>query len=269
VSPPSDARAKKLYPWPRRREGYEPLSERLATPSGYTRVEVAKGSYQYWLRHLPLLPAGTKVRDYRGEVLSGSTSASSAVVDLDVGKRDLQQCIDTILRLRAEYLWWAGRRSKIKFRYAGGRYFGWAHWKKGLLPKRRRRRTVFVQRSARSSSRKSFRRYLTYMFAMTGTMHHVKAPRVKPKDLRAGDFFVHPPPRSGALGHAVVILDVARSESGSRVALIGEGYTPAQDLHVLRTPSGGVWYELDPARPVQTPQWPAPFRWKDLARFKH
>ena len=39
--------------------------------------------------------------------------ATGAVIDLDLVKGDLQQCADTILRLRAEYLWAAGRRAVL------------------------------------------------------------------------------------------------------------------------------------------------------------
>jgi hypothetical protein len=66
----------------------------------------------------------------------------------------------------------------------------------------------------------------------------------------------------------VVILDVARNARGEVRALIGEGYTPAQDLHVLRAPGGGAWYRLSQGDSVKTPQWPA-FGWGDLRRFRY
>ena len=266
---PSVKKASQMYPWPRKNKSYQPLSKRLRVPAGFKRVTVNKGSYAHWLRHLPLRKKGTSVRDYSGRVLGASSAHSSAVVDLDVGKRDLQQCVDTLLRLRGEYLWWRGKKNKIAFRYAGGKYFGWRHWKAGLRPKRKRRKTFFKPGGRRGSSRKRFRAYLTFMFAMTGTMHHVREPRVKFKDMQAGDFFINPPPRSGALGHAVVILDLAKDAKGRTKALIGEGYTPAQDFHILKTPSGKRWYDLDPGVAVQTPQWPVAFKWKDLARFRY
>jgi hypothetical protein len=270
IHPPSAAKARKMYPWKRKNAKYTPLSLRLAPPPGYRRVGQAVGTYGHWLRHLPVRRRSSKVHDYTGRVLPGSTSVSAAVIDLNVPPKDRQQCIDTILRLRAEYLWWKNKKGKIKFRYAGGKYFGWSHWRKGLLPRRKRGRTVFVKRrSGRSGSRKSFAAYLSYMFAMTGTMHHVREPRVTFDKMQPGDFFINPPPRSGALGHAVVILDLARRQDGAIAALIGEGYTPAQDFHVLKTPKGKRWYRLDPRRPVSTPQWPHPFKWKDLARFRH
>ncbi len=267
--PPGRVDAGKMYQWPRRNMKYEPMSGRFPTPDGFKRVAVERNGYAYWLRHLPLLPAGTEVRDYRGNVLKSSSRVSAAVVDLDTGKRDLQQCIDTIMRLRAEYFWWKGEADRTFFRYAGGKYVGWKHWRAGLRPEYKDRKTVFRRSGAKGASRKNFESFMTFMFAMTGTMHHVREPRVAFENMQAGDFFIHSPPRPGSLGHAVVILDLARCPKGRVKALIGQGYTPAQDLHVLKTPEGKDWYELNPDGAIPTPLWPVPFKWKDLARFRY
>lgn len=232
-------------------------------------MTVKPNSYAEWLRHLPLLPKGTPVRDHAGGKLVGATAAAAAVIDLDVGRRDLQQCMDTLMRLRGEYLWWRKQAHKTRFRYAGGKYFGWAQWSRGIRPQRQGRRIVYVPQARAAHGRQSFRRYLTFMFMMTGTVHNTREPHVAYKDLAAGHFFVQPPPSPGSLGHAVVILDVARNRSGEVRALLGEGYTPAQDLHVLTAGPGRAWYRLDPAQGVQTPQWPVPFTWKQLRRFRY
>jgi hypothetical protein len=247
----------------------------LSTPAGFRRVRVASGSYAHWLRHLPLRKPGTPVRDHRGAKLPSSTAVAEAVVDLDVGRRDLQQCVDTLIRLRAEYHWWKKQPHRARFRYAGGRYFGWAQWARGIRPRRRDGRIVYERRAHRSLSRKNFRRYLTFMFAMTGTMHNVREPRVPFARMEAGHFFIQPPPRPGLLGHAVVILDVARPvgsrdrDRGRLRALLGEGFTPAQSFHVLQAPHGGAWFTLDPKKPVQTPLWGPPFQWSQLRRFRY
>lgn len=265
---PTEAEAKQRYPWPRRRAGYDSLASRFPTPSGFTRVAAPKGSYADWLRHLPLLARGTPVRDYGGRLLPSSTAAAVAVVDLDVGARDLQQCMDTIMRLRGEYLWWRRQAHKVRFRYAGGRYFGWSDWAQGIRPKQKGGRVVYEKSAGVWVGRGNFQRYLTFMFAMTGTAHAVAEPKGSFATLAAGDFFVQPPPTPGSLGHAVVVLDVARSARGEVRALLGEGYTPAQDLHVLKAPGGGAWYRLRAGEDVKTPQWPA-FAWSDFRRFRY
>jgi hypothetical protein len=40
---------------------------------------------------------------------------SFAVMDLPVGNKDLQQCADAIMRLRAEYLYRPGQFNSIRF----------------------------------------------------------------------------------------------------------------------------------------------------------
>lgn len=266
---PTVAEAKKRYPWARRRTGYESLATRFPAPAGFTRVTVKAGSYADWLRHLPLLAKGTAVKSYAGRILTGATAAARAVIDLDVGKRDLQQCMDTIMRVRGEYFWWKKKAGRTKFRYAGGKYFGWSQYARGIRPKRKGRRIVYKTGYRAGYGRKHFRRYLTFMFMMTGTMHNVREPNVKFADLAAGHFFIQPPPSPGYLGHAVVVLDVAKNAAGEVRALIGEGYTPAQDFHVTKAPQGGVWYRLSASNPVQTPQWSAPFKWTQFRRFRY
>jgi hypothetical protein len=64
----------------------------------------------------------------------------------------------------------------------------------------------------------------------------------------------------------VLVLDVAANPEGRRVALLGQGFMPAQDFHVL-SPGGddAPWFPLD-GDTVATPFW-KPFPWSSLRRF--
>lgn len=75
------------------------LVERIAPPPGYVRTSAEPRSFAAWLRGLPMKPADTPVRLFDGRERTARVHA--AVVDIDVGKRDLQQCADAIMRLRA------------------------------------------------------------------------------------------------------------------------------------------------------------------------
>lgn len=268
VSPtavPTVKQAAQRYRWKRRREGYESLASRVAPPAGFQRVSVKPRSYAAWLRHLPLLAPGTPVRSFRGRLLLGANHrALVAVADLDVGKRDRQQCMDTIMRLRGEYLFWRGQPDRTAFAWAGGRRFGYKHWRRGLRPVKEGRRWSFVKKRGPWSGYRSFRSYLGYMFSWTGTIHQRGERKVKPAALRAGDFFI----QAGSPGHAVIVLDLATNKRGDRVALLGQGFMPAQDLHVLRGSEAG-WFPLAPPKVVVTPLWPKPFAWSDLRRFRN
>ena len=262
---PGPAEVKKAYSWTRRNPAYEALEQRFAPPKGFKRVAASDGSYAAWLRSLPLLPAGTPVRSYKGElIVSAGDPRLAAVVDLDLSRRDRQQCADTIMRLRGEHLLAAGKADKARYRWTGGKRFGYARWRAGIRPvKDGDRWRGFKKTAPRCAGRRCMRRYLEFLFAWTGTMHLQQEPRVKdPRKVQAGDFFI----QGGSPGHTVVILDIARGPGGQLRALIGQGFMPAQDLHVMRGPDG-PWFKLDPAAPgVQTPFWRA-FTWKDLRRF--
>ena len=83
--------------------GQERLADRIAPPSGYVRETCSDNSFTTYLRNLPLLPKGSKVLLYNGKE-KANQAAVFAVVDMEIGNRDLQQCADAVIRLRAEYL---------------------------------------------------------------------------------------------------------------------------------------------------------------------
>ena len=95
------------------------IAERIMPPEGYVRTEVAANSFASYLRRLPLQPEGSKVLLYNGETKRNQLPAY-AVVDLDIGKRDLQQCADAVIRLRAEYLYGQKQYAAIHFNFTIG-----------------------------------------------------------------------------------------------------------------------------------------------------
>ncbi len=258
--------AKKAYPWPRRASSYEPLEARIPPPEGFNRVKAAPGSYTAWLRRLPLLPEGSAVKSYKGKViLEANDSRLAAVVDLDLSNRDRQQCADTIMRLRGEYHYSRGRADMIRLRWTGSKRYRYTQWRQGIRPVKVGKRFKGFSKSARSCrGHRCLRRYLEFMFSWTGTMHLMRENKVRAADVAAGDFFI----QGGSPGHTVVILDLARNAKGELRALIGQGFMPAQDLHVMRGAGGSPWFKLDPkGEGVRTPFWHM-FGWKDLRRFK-
>jgi len=240
------------YPWPRSGSSDGgTIESRFDAPDGYARVAVAEGSFGAWLRGLPLLPGKPDVLLFDGE-LKGNQSAQVAVIDLDVGKRDLQQCADAVIRLRAEYLLQAGRGRDVCFRFTNGEPAAWTRWADGLRPVIDGRRTSWVKKAKAASGYSVFRDYLTVVFRYAGTASLEReltlADRVEP-----GDVFIE----GGFPGHAVIAVDVAASPAG-RAVLLAQSYMPAQQMHVLVNPSDPAmspWYRYDPSAPLETPEW--------------
>ena len=267
--PPTAARPPEVYscsaadyPWARGEPAFEPAAARFAPPAGFWRVPVARGSWGEWLRHVPLRRPGTPVRGRDGAlIVPGDSPHLAAVVDMDV--RPNQECADTILRLRAEYLWWSGRQGSISFPLTSGGSMSWRDWKAGMRPRLVRDRLQFAHTAAPDGSRASFERYLDAVFAWCGT-YNLSAPgtRAVPGDVQVGDYLAH----AGSPGHAVLIIDLVQDRAGRLEALLLQGYMPAQAAHVLAPSRDGPWFHLDPSRPLDTPFW-GEFAWDELCRF--
>ncbi len=241
------------------------LDDVFAAPPGFARVDEAAGSFGAFLRGLPLRPAGTEVLTHDGATLrEGNDPRIAAVVELDVGRRDLQQCADTAIRLHAEWLWSSGREDAIGYHFTSGDLSTWSRHRAGERPVIDGQRVSWERRAAASSGRASFRAWLDLVFSYAGTVSLARTAATIPReDLRPGDVFVLP----GGPGHAILVLDVARSAEGRRVALLGQGFMPAQDAHVLAASPRGAWFDLE-VDAVETPFWPVPFPWSALRRMR-
>jgi hypothetical protein len=256
-----DERAR--YPWLGQGVTVRPLEAVFPPPPGYTRVEVAPDSFGAWLRGLPLRPEGAPVHDYAGgEMLAGDDARLAAVAELDVGGADLQQCADSIIRLHAEWLWASGHPERIAYHFTSGHLAEWTRYAAGDRARISGAKVTWVRNAAADASRAAFRSYLSLVFTYAGTLSlQAETRRPSREELRPGDFFV----LGGSPGHTVLVLDVARDAEGKRVALIGQGFTPAQDFHVLAAGKGRPWFPLE-GDAVATPFW-KPFPWSSLRRF--
>lgn len=269
-APPAPVTARaEAYPWLADPAAAVPteagaLEQRFDTPDGFTRVALAPGSFGAWLRRLPLAHAGTSVVSFRGDVILPADHENlAAVVALDVGARDLQQCADSIIRLHAEWLYAQGRRD-ASYRAASGAPMPFARWARGERVVPQGLSFAWTTSARPNDDHASYRRWLDAVFAYanTGSLARDGEP-VPAAELRPGDFVV----QAGAPGHAVLVLDLAVAPDGRRALLLGQGFMPAQSFQVLRPSPARAWFVVDPgARALDTPFW-APFPWKALRRF--
>ncbi len=245
------------------------VADRVAPPAGYVRTAADPGSFAAYLRSLPLLPAGSKVLLYNGQE-KRNQAAAYAVVDMEIGTRDLQQCADAIIRLRAEHLWAQKRYADIAFRFTNGFLADYRKWADGNRIKVEGNKSWWVASGSADYSYRNFRKYLDVVFMYAGTASLSKELQsVAFSSLSIGDVLI----QGGSPGHAVIVVDVAVDPTtGKKVYLLAQSYMPAQQIHVLVNPSSrslSPWYSLeDTSTPkVYTPEWV--FEKSQLKRFKN
>ncbi len=241
------------------------VGERFLPPEGYERMAAKPGTFAAYLRNFPLLPSGSPVLLHDGSQ-KWRQDAHAAVLDLDTGKEDLQQCADAVMRLRAEHLFSEKKYEDIHFNFTNGFRADYARWRKGDRIAVKGNKTWWKTGGIASGSYESFRKYLNLVFMYAGTLSLSKELKpVEAENLQAGDVFI----KGGSPGHAVVVMDVALEKaSGKRVFLLAQSYMPAQQVHILKNPEDGElspWYSTDFGDKLRTPEWE--FSRGELGRF--
>jgi hypothetical protein len=235
-------------------------------PSGYERVETERDSFGDWLRSIPLKPEGSAVHLYDGR-LKSNQGAHYRVLDIDVGSRNLQQCADAVIRLRAEYLYSQNRYDDIHFNFTSGDTATFRSWIDGYRPAVQGNDVSWHRTADPDSSYDCFRKYLDVIFTYCGSYslnRELKDVGI-PEHIQVGDIFI----QGGFPGHAVIVVDAAiESANGRRVVLLAQSYMPAQEIHILknlRNPDLSPWFEINGADKLYTPEWT--FNWDDLRCF--
>jgi hypothetical protein len=224
----------------------ETIKERIAPPEGFEWVLEKEGSFGEFLQNLKLQKEGSKVLNYSQHPIINQY-AHVAIIDYDIGNKDLQQCADAVIRLRAEYLFKQKRYDEIKFQFTNGDVFRWNDYKKGVRPKLiNSNKVVFEQVANYDESYKSFRNYLDIIFMYAGSISlNRETNEVKENNkISTGDILITP----GSPGHVVIIVGKAKNLNHETVFLLAQGYTPAQSIHVLNNPNNkkkNPWYILD------------------------
>jgi hypothetical protein len=204
----------------------------IPLPAGYSRITGGINSFSDWLLNIDLKKDKT-VYKFDGTP-KFNQKAQFAVLDISVGEKDLQQCADAVMRLRAEYLYQKNDLSKIVFTDNEG--------------------TSYCYHPP--YTRKKFDNYLQKVFGMCGTAslqkqlsHHVEIKNIEP-----GDVLIH----GGFPGHAVIVMDIATNNEGKKIFMLAQSYMPAQDIHVLLNPSNeflSPWYEANDEKIIKTPEY--------------
>src|SRR6185369_10767305 len=103
--------------------------EDISLPPGFQRIKLQPGSFGEWLRTINLKKNST-VYLYNGRPKNWQ-GAQFAVLDMPIGDKDLQQCADAVMRLRAEYFFSRDEMDSLRFRATDGTDLSFAKWMKG------------------------------------------------------------------------------------------------------------------------------------------
>ncbi len=242
------------------------IANRIPVPSGFKRVIYASGSFAHWLCHLPLKAGKPDVHLFNGK-LKYDQNVHHAVVDIDVGTTDLQQCADAVMRMRGEYLFFKNDLTNLHFNFTSGDNIGFKKWSEGNKPVIKGNNVTWTKAPSNNASYKSFKSYMNIIFTYAGTSSLSK--ELKPvkniHDIQPGDVFIV----GGFPGHAVLVVDVCENEkTKEKLFLIQQSYMPAQEIHVLKNPNStslSPWYSVNFEDVLNTPEWP--FHKNQLMRF--
>lgn len=221
------------------------IKTRFQPPKNYQYIDQQDNSFGGYLLNFPLYPQNFPIRDYRDMPIAKQYN-HVAVLKIDVGAKDLQQCADAWIRLYAEYLYAKKDFDEINFQFTSGQNMSWLDFKNGMRTIEIKERVKFIKNAKPEDSYENFRKYLDLVFNYAGTisLHNESEIIKKNEDIQVGDFLIKP----GSPGHSVIIVGIAKNNLGKRVYLLAESFMPAQDIHIIINPLNSKlspWYELD------------------------
>lgn len=241
------------------------IQQRFQLPKGFVREEESKTSFDYFLRNLPLKPLGSNVLYFDGTT-KPNRNVYEAVVDLPIGKQDLHQCADAVMRLRADYFYSQKQYDKIHFNFTNGFRADFSKWAAGYRIAIKGNKTSWIKTAKPSDSYETYWKYLEKVFMYAGTASLEKELKpINALDIKIGDVFI----KGGFPGHAVIVVDMAvNPKNNQKIMLLAQSYMPAQEIQILKNPNNSSlspWYAVDFGTSLKTPEWT--FSSSQLKRF--
>lgn len=214
----------------------------IPVPVGFKRTETS--IYGKWIRDIKLSDDNT-VYYYNG-AKKNNQNIHVAVLDFDIGDRDLQQCADACMRIRAEYLFKNKEYDKIKFLLANGKWVGFASY-------------------TTKRDYQSFRGFMNYVYSFANTaLLKKQLTRIEDNnEVKIGDVFIQ---SGNPYGHAITVMDVCEDDKGNEMMILSQSYMPAQSIEVLKNKkTHSAWFPVNFGEELHTPEWI--FTKNDLHRF--
>lgn len=237
----------------------------IPLPEGYVRIRPEENSFAAYLQQLSLSDDKT-VYLFNGQK-KNNQDAQYAVLKMDIGDKDLQQCADAVMRLRAEYLYEQKKYDKIAFNFTNGFNCDYKRYAAGYRVKVSGNNCSWVKSAAEDYTYPTFRKYMNQVFTYAGTLSLHKQMKTAPlQDIYPGMVFIQ---TGNPYGHAVTVMDMAVNKSSNdTIFLLSQSYMPAQSIHILNNPEAenSPWYSSKRnSGELRTPEWT--FNITDLKQF--
>lgn len=218
----------------------------IPLPKGFNRLSIDSNGFECFLRNIKI--KNNNVIYYYNEAPKENQSHHYKILDISVSKKDLQQCADAVMRIRAEYFFSRKEFGKIQFRN-GNKMYSYIE---------------FLNRKNKSINHTTLLEFMEFVFINCGTYSLVEMlhSKTNKEDLEIGDVFV----KAGSPGHAMLIVDVAiNKKTNEKIFLLAQSFMPAQSIHIVKNlndVNNSPWYFVNNEFEVKTPGYT--FNWQHL-----
>ena len=225
----------------------------IPLPEGFKHIHGTDSLFAEWLLSQHLRKEKT-VYLYNGS-RKLDQQVQFAVLDIDIGKKNLVQCADAVIKMRADFLFQYGKATQINFRSTTGTTLSFSQWQQGWRWKEQNGQLLRLAGTNQSRlSVQSFDSFMDLVYSYCGTYSLSRQLHPVIGDIQPGDVFV----QGGFPGHAVIVMSVAENSAGKKIFMLAQGFMPAQDIHILKN-SGNAelspWYSAEMLYPLITPEW--------------
>ena len=245
--------------------GQKTIETKYTPQEGYERTY--NNAYSKFLREFPL-KENNIVKYYDGGE-KYNDNIWDAVFDYDIGKKDLHQCADAVLYMRAKYLYTNGLKDNLNYTFLSGYKANYLDFITHYYLVKGSKVSLALRNNTLVDNIETFNKWIEkiWMWSNTESIDKYDSFYVEIKDIRPGDFFIESNP--GSIGHAINVVDVAVNKTNNnKIFMLSQSYMPAQETQILINPkNGSVWYSLDEFRDLVTPEWS--FTVTQLKRFNN
>lgn len=218
-------------------ESQKTIVSRYQLPKGFKRSDYQKNEFGFFLENLRLKSFNEKVKYFDGKT-KDNKNVYSSVIDLPIGTKDLHQCADAVMRLRADFLYENKRYDEIAFNFLSDG-----------------KPCYYVDYVKKDYSKEHYWDYLEYIFSYANTSSlKDQMKTINFNEIKIGDVLIQ---KGNPFGHAVILVDLAENDEGDKIGIFAQSYMPAQELQILTNPKNkdnSPWYDLS-LDIIQTPEW--------------